>query len=409
MKYIRIETRAGFRMAEFSTMGFLITTLVLFLIVSCSKDNAAKRKSSAVPQINCENITKETVDDCIRLNQIQVLGTHNSYKLAPTPALTELLDADNPGWADNIRYEHRPLKEQLGELGIRQLELDIFADPEGGLYAEPAGAVMTDDERFIRAKEMLRPGFKVMHSPDVDYRTTCLTLKACLTEIRDWSSANPTHLPILIMIEIKDRPRPDWGSLSFVTPVMVDESLISEIDEEIWDIFSQDHVITPDEVRGDFPSLEKAVLTHGWPTLAQSRGRVLFGLDNTDEHRDRYLSKSPNLKNRAMFTSSGPGEPTAAFIKMNNAINNHNRIKERILAGYIIRTRSDIPLHEARTGDTTRREAALTSGAQYISTDYPEASPFGSGYVVTLPDTDNPGRCNPISAPPSCRDTFITE
>lgn len=406
----RNNNKSWFRDIDVSTLIILTITFIFFLTTACSEKVNKKQPLTDTDPVDCQNITRKNADDCIRLNQIQVLGTHNSYRLAPAPELIELLDTEKPGWAENLQYSHRPIEEQLEELGIRQFEFDIFADPEGSAYAEPAGALLTNDKDFIREPEMMEPGFKVIHVLDIDYRTTCFTLKSCMRKIRDWSVRNPAHLPILILIEVKnDPPRQDWGPVSFTTPVQTDDSLIYEIDKEIWEVFSKEHVITPDEIRGDFQSLEEAILKNGWPTLAQSRGRVLFALDNTDEHRDAYLSQSPGLEDRAMFTSSEPGEPAAAFIKMNNSINDHNLIKERIAAGYVIRTRSDIPVHEAKTGDTTRRQAALTSGAQYISTDYPEPSPFGSGYIVTLPDAESPGRCNPVSAPPSCRNIFITE
>src|SRR5690625_5861121 len=81
---------------------------------------------------------------------------------------------------------------------------------------------------------------------------------------------------------------------------------------------------------------------------------------------------------RILFTSFDPGEEDAGFIKMNDSIGGIDQIRERSKAGYLIRTRADIPVREAKSGDTTRREAALNSGAHYISTDYPEMSPFGS-------------------------------
>ena len=48
------------------------------------------------------------------------------------------------------------------------------------------------------------------------------------------------------------------------------------------------------------------------------------------------------------------------------------------------------------------REAALASGAQYVSTDYvwPDER-FGTGYVVDLPG-DDAARCNPVNAPRRC-------
>lgn len=366
--------------------------------------------SAPPPPVNCDVLTEENADDCIRLNQIQVLGSHNSYHLEPSDTLVELLDNYEEGWADNISYSHRRLTEQLEELGIRQFELDIFADPEGGQYARPSGALLTNDESYIDHPDMLQPGFKVIHGLDVDYRTTCLTFISCLTEIRDWSLQNSSHLPIMILVELKGGTVPaDRGPVTFTTPVEFDRDLISGIDAEIRTVFEADHIITPDDVRGNYPALEEAIQTDGWPTLSESRGRILFALDNTNVLRDYYLADSPGLEGRVMFTSSEPGEPTAAFIKMNDTMGAYDLIKERTKAGYLVRTRSDIPVQEAKTGDTTRRDAALTSGAQYVSTDYPEVSPFGSGYIVELPDAVSPGRCNPVSAPPSCQNQFITE
>lgn len=44
--------------------------------------------------------------------------------------------------------------------------------------------------------------WKVFHVPDIDFNSTCYTLKDCLQEVKDWSSANPDHIPIFISIEI---------------------------------------------------------------------------------------------------------------------------------------------------------------------------------------------------------------
>ena len=43
----------------------------------------------------------------------------------------------DPALADTLEYTHLPLPTQLGRQGIRQIELDVFADPDGGLYADP--------------------------------------------------------------------------------------------------------------------------------------------------------------------------------------------------------------------------------------------------------------------------------
>jgi hypothetical protein len=105
-----------------------------------------------------------------------------------------------------------------------------------------------------------------------------------------------------------------------------------------------------------------------------------------------------------MFTSSEPPEEAAAFVKLNGPIGDFDRIQDLVACGFIIRTRADTPDGEmhARTGDTMQRDAAIASGAQFVSTDYPGPNPdFGTGYQVTIP-MGTPARCNPISAPPDC-------
>jgi len=69
----------------------------------------------------------------VRLNQIQVIGSHNSYHVAPYPTVRELIAKAGRGHAEGLDYSHRPLAEQFSELGIRQIELDVHADPKGGL------------------------------------------------------------------------------------------------------------------------------------------------------------------------------------------------------------------------------------------------------------------------------------
>lgn len=359
---------------------------------------------------NCEEIRADNADDCLRMNHIQLLGTHNSYHVKPPARLVSLLDDYEKGWAENIDYSHRPLQEQLEELGIRQFEIDIFPDPEGGHYAQPSGAILSEDSDYPGHPELMKPGLKVIHGTDVDYRTTCLTFISCLTEIRDWSLQNRTHLPIMVLVELKGGgEREGRGPVSFTTPVNFNRELILDIDREIRMVFEEEHLLTPAEVQGDSRSLEEAILTKGWPTLSESRGRILFALDNTNELREIYQEALKMDEGRILFTSFDPGEADAGFIKMNDSIGGIDQIRERSKAGYLIRTRADIPVREAKSGDTTRREAALNSGAHYISTDYPEMSPFGSGYIVRLPDAKGPGRCNPVTAPPTCKNQFIVE
>ena len=77
--------------------------------------------------------------DALRMNAIQVVGTHNSYKMAIAPNEFATIRAANPKVAETLDYSHRPLAEQL-DAGARQLEIDVVNDPgPGGLYATPLG------------------------------------------------------------------------------------------------------------------------------------------------------------------------------------------------------------------------------------------------------------------------------
>lgn len=379
---------------------------VMFSVILCAAvalspmENSGARAAVA----DCRAITSENIDDCVRLNEIQLLGTHNSYHIAPAAEMVPVLGAR----ARDIEYTHRPLTEQLSQLAIRKFELDVFADPEGGRFARPAAFRMVKGLEPVGPR-LREPGFKVLHTQDIDYRTTCVTLKDCLTEIRNWSRSNRGHVPIMVMIEAKDAVPEDPDGVGFVKPVKIGVVEFRALDREIRSVFDADHVITPDSVRGKHATLSAAVQSDGWPLLRTARGKVMFALDNTDDHRTDYLRGNASLEGRMLFVSSTPGEPAAAFIKMNEALGEEeDRIRQRVRERYLIRTRADIPTQEARSGDTTRRDSAFRSGAQYVSTDYPEVSPFGSGYRARLQGAEGrAARCNPVNAPAGCRDEWL--
>lgn len=346
-------------------------------------------------------------DGSLRLNDIQVLGSHNSYHVQGDPKLLDALRAFDKSLADSLEYTHPPLNEQFDAHGVRQIELDVFADPSGGLFANRGGQVIAGGAAASNEPALDKPGFKVLHVQDIDFRTTCLTFVACLTVVRDWSRAHPGHVPIMIDVEVKQDAIPDPLSLGFAVPHPIGVPELDALDAEIRSVLSNDQLITPDDVRGTHATLEEAIRTDGWPTLAASRGKLLFVLDNEDKVRDDYIAGHAALKGRVLFTSSPRGTPEAAFLKLNDPIADEAAIRQAVLDGYVVRTRADADTVQARTGDTTMREAALRGGAQWVSTDYevPD-SQFGTGYVVTIPD-GTPARCNPVRKPAGCTPTDI--
>jgi hypothetical protein len=336
----------------------------------------------------------------VAINQIQVLASHNSYHVEPEPALLTALRSVIGAAADGFEYTHRPLAEEL-DAGVRQVELDVFVDdPGGGRYAQPKLAPLLGLDPIDPA--LAGPGLKVLHVQEVDYRSTCPTFVDCLEDIRSWSRDHPAHLPITIQIEAKDDAIPDPAGLGFVQPLPWTAPDFATLEAEIHKVFGDDRIISPADVKGRSPSLAAAVRKGRWPTLREARGQVMFVLDDKGAKRDAYRAQVPDVDDRLIFVDVPPTDPDAAVTVVNDPIGDAARIRDLVTEGFVVRTRADADTVEARSGDTTRRDAAFASGAQYVSTDYvfPDDR-FGTGYVVDLPGTDA-ARCNPVNAPKRC-------
>lgn len=346
---------------------------------------------------------RRLADECLRLNQVQVVGTHNSYHLEDPPQVLALIKSFDKTLGESIEYTHPALPVQFSREGVRQIELDVFADPQGGRYAKRRLLALVKQPVESGIPALSRPGFKVLHAQDVDFNSNCLTFVECLTGVRSWSRTHPGHLPIAILVEAKDDPTLDPLHMGFVVPPPLTTADFDALDAEIRSVFPPGEMITPDDVRGKHATLEQAVLSGtGWPTLAAARGKVFFLLDQADQSKT-YSNGHPGLRGRVIFTNSTPGGPDAAFVEMNDP-NGKNlvRIRELVREGYIVRTRADADTVEARTDATTTRDNAIESGAQFVSTDYPapDKSPF-SPYVVALPG-NRAWRCNPVNTGPAC-------
>ena len=338
----------------------------------------------------------------IKINQIQVIGTHNSYHAGIAPSEAKVWQAKYADAYKGLEYSHPPLPQQL-DAGVRQIELDIFADTKGGLYAHPSGPGMAAaaglpvDPPFDPNGVMAKPGFKVMHVQDIDYRSTCQPFTACLQEVREWSHAHPNHVPIYILVETK-QGSPE--KLKLTEPEKFTSATFDALDAEIRSVFPASEMITPDDVRGHYETLNQAVLAGNWPTLASARGKVIFLMDQRSVG-PVYLEGHPSLRGRVLFTNAEPGTPDAAFIERNEGP--AAEITELVKKGYLIRARTDADTKQARTNDTSQRDAMIASGAQLLSTDYPVNEParWPGNFVVTLPGKVVT-RCDPMNASVGC-------
>lgn len=368
----------------------------------------------------------------VKINQIQVLGTHNSYAQAADPRLLAMVDPilqktleaaaqnmppaqrakfeeEHPSGiklSEGLAYNHPPLKEQL-DAGLRSLEIDVFNDPTGGRFADPAG------NRALRAKgitdiapfdpaPLMAPGFKTLHIADIDFRSHCPAFRQCLQQIKDWSDRHPRHATIFVMLEAKTDALPLLPGSAQV--LKFDAAAFDALDSDILNVIGRDRLIVPDDVRGNYPTLEAGARAQNWPRLDSARGKFVFLLISAfdKESTTPYVSGRPNLEGRVTFLRAEPGSPHAAFLLLDNALAQSAEIQRRVREGYLVRTRTDIETREARLNDMTRANAAFASGAQVVSTDFfRPGNAFGTDYVVTLPGGGE-HRCNPVNAAPGC-------
>ncbi|MBB5329174.1 phosphatidylinositol-specific phospholipase C1-like protein [Tunturiibacter gelidoferens] len=350
--------------------------------------------------------TNSNQDTQIHLNQIQVIGSHNSYNLGFAPSEEKFAYSQNPREYEALEYRHATLTAQLNG-GVRQLEIDIVQDPHGGRFSHPKIVALTKQaglppDADFDPNEMDKPGFKVIHIPDLNQRSSCLLFTDCLKEIRTWSKDHPEHVPLFLLIETKH------GRTQSIPGSVEAEPFTSEtfdaLDKEIRSIFADEEMILPDKVRGNYQTLEAAVRAGRWPTLAESRGKVIFLMDQKNAG-PIYTARHPLLQGRVLFTNSDPGKPDAAFVEENEG--SQQLIDQLVRQGYIVRARADESTIAARTNDTTRRDALLHSGVQMISTDYPLSEPSKwTGYSVGFAD-GLPARCNIINAPAVCKSSLL--
>ena len=346
-------------------------------------------------------------DKVVRLNQIQVIGTHNSYNMGFAPSEAKYFQRHYAKAYHGLEYHHQTLPQQL-DAGARQLELDIVQDPQGGRFANPkiVGLAQQEglpaDPDFDPNRDMQKPGFKALHLGDLNERSSCQLFVQCLQAIRAWSHSHRGHVPIFVLVEDKQ------GRVSQLPDAVTAEPWTAAtwdaMDAEIRSVFPEKEIITPDSVRGKFSTLEAAILAGQWPTLKQSRGKVIFLLYNR-KSAPAYLAGHPMMKGRVLFENGRPGEPEAAFVEQDSG--KAAEIDALVKKGYLVRSRSDYNTDQGRNNDTTRRDELLSSGAQMISTDFPVSEPAPwTGYTVGIPG-GYAARCNPINAPAGCSDMLI--
>lgn len=327
-------------------------------------------------------------DDNLPINKIQVLGSHNSYKRATDQGIWKFIkafDCFSKGDlkpSQQMEYNHIPLDSQLHYFGLRQFEIDIYNDPKGGRYYNRQGNALRFRSTKSNVDALLWGGMKVLHISDIDYNTNYYTFKDALRAVNKWSNEHPTHLPIYLMIELKNDGISDYVPVAgFKKALKFDEKALDDLKEEIYSVFSSEHLLKPDDVRGNYSTLREAVITKGFPLLKEARGKIVFILYAPTEVKKIITEKHPSFRGLPYFTYADKNSPEAAFLKYDDPKKHFEEIKQCIDSGFIVRSRADADTREARDNDYSSFEGAKKAGVQLISTDF--YIPFkGTGYVL---------------------------
>ncbi len=297
------------------------------------------------------------LDDVLRVTDLQVKGTHNSYHI----------EKDGNTLSD-WHYTHVPLDQQLNDQGVRAVELDTHYDE-------------------------VEDVFHVYHLPALDELSTCDLLTDCLRALKNWSDAHRAHHLLFIQIEPKSG-----------FPTQDPEPYFKSFEAAIQSVWPKHRILTPDQVRGDAASLPEAVASKGFPTLGETRGNVLFFFDDHADVRDAYTRGGSSLEGRLAFVDSSPADAYGAVAVLNDPVGEASAIADALAAGFLVRTRAD---DAAAGGDPTRAEQALASGAQIVTTDFP-APTADTPYSVQIPG-GTPSRCNPVVAPAACTSEAVED
>ncbi|CAB1118253.1 unnamed protein product [Ectocarpus sp. CCAP 1310/34] len=354
---------------------------------SCVR-SSGQLSSSVVPAAD------EQGTSTLYINQLQVIGTHNSYhRRTFVPALSDYWD-----------YQYPSLTAQL-DAGIRHLELDTHYDWKTGRWF-------------------------VFHLSILDAVSSCNCLSVCLAEIREWSDTHPTHH--ILFIEIEFKLTGDFLQLCGEKTPGADHTAFRAMQETVIDEFPLDRILTPREVRGDYETLAEAVTATtsaselfvptttssasaessgsggvaregtagGWPLVDETRGKVLFIIDyQTTNILCRPSVRKALPKDETVFFERTPlteigHSDLLTFVETRNS----GMIDGMVRSGIIVRNR--IPNHDwdsrsdsEEDGDEPRLTYVVDTPAQLVVYDDLRVVQHGNAQQEEKDGVVTPLRC----------------
>ena len=234
-------------------------------------------------------------------------------------------------------YYHETLTDQLN-IGIRGLEIDVNARKSG------------DDIVFNTFHTLL------------DSRTCALSFDLALEELKLWSDANPEHIPITVLIEVKELA---------ITPLLGNSlEVINALDDTIGEILG-DKVLTPSEIMGTHSTFGAMRGVNDWIRLDEAKGQIMVVLHKSDMTY-AYVNQDTSMDTFNMVPSFYYDDleeysDFASVLLMNDP--DDDRIPTAIAANCIVRSRADT--YPLPSEDYMKVDGLVAQGVNMITTDYP--------------------------------------
>lgn len=301
---------------------------------------------------------EQATADGVSLADLRFLATHNSYKQGTTKQTDIFYNYALPVMlGKKYDYVFDTLTEQFNH-GIRSIEIDL-------------GKVESDDGFSVN----------VYHNALTETGSSMIDFELGLHEMKMWSDYNPGHLPVTVLVELKGG--------SFGKYADFDEEAMLYVDETLREVFGES-LYTPAEALEGHSSFAELRESGDLPTLEEARGKFIFLLHETSV-TDTYVGIDPEMRSQAMFLAltvkrekyrSPEWLDNALYVIINNAAEKSygKMIEDALSENFIVRTRLD----EFALISDKRFDAAMKSGAQILSTDYPPATEDRYGYTADI-------------------------
>lgn len=238
------------------------------------------RKNPGLPVIESSFVNFDLESNSLRLNEIQFLATHNSFKKLPSKYMNAPLELFS-NRVKNGYYGYDSLTEQLNA-GMRGLELDVT---------------------------MYDGAFVLNHNATTDWRTNGTDFAMALEEIKIWSLLNPGHIPLNIMVQVRD----GWSPYNHNYDKYTAEDFV-RLDLLFSATFGDDGIIKPSDVKGERTTVREAVEEDGWPLLSECRGKVFFVmLFDKEKNKQSYIDIDSDFGTQRAFIMTGAGRTRGLF------------------------------------------------------------------------------------------------